>query len=271
MTENQTESKEKKTGEKTAGDKKASKESQQVARAKKVGTHGKKYSEAFRKIEAGKRYSVQEALALLPQVAYGKFDESVDVSFNLGVDPKHADQMVRGAVVLPHGIGKSVRIAVLAKGDKAREATAAGADTVGAEDLIERISGGWMDFDKMIATPDMMVAVSKIGKILGPRGLMPNPKLGTVTFDVTKAIKEQKLGKIEYRTEKAGIIQTTIGKKSFGADKLRANFAALASVLLKAKPPTSKGTYILNVTLSSTMSPGILVDPADVIVAASGA
>ena len=247
------------------------KDSNQVTRVTKSGKFGKRYLEAAQKVELGKRYSVQEAFTILPEVAYAKFDESVDVAFNLGVDPKHADQMVRGAVVLPHGIGKSVRVAVLAKGDKAREATTAGADIVGAEDLIEKISGGWMDFDKMIATPDMMVAVSKIGKILGPRGLMPNPKLGTVTFDVAKAVKEQKLGKIEYRTEKAGIIQTTIGKKSFGAQKLKENFAALAAVILKAKPPTSKGTYLKNVTISSTMSPAILVDPADVISAAAGA
>lgn len=252
-------------------DEQKSEKSKEVARSVKAGRHGKKYQAAMQKVELGKRYTVVEALTLIPEIAYGKFDESVDVSFNLGVDPKHADQMVRGAVVLPHGIGKTVRIAVLAKGEKAKEATAAGADFVGSDDLIEKIQGGWLDFDKMIATPDMMVAVSKIGKVLGPRGLMPNPKLGTVTFDVTKAIKEQKLGKIEYRTEKAGIIQATIGKKSFGAEKLRENFAALASVILKAKPPTSKGTYLQHVTLSSTMSPGILVDTADVLSVASSA
>jgi large subunit ribosomal protein L1 len=235
---------------------------------KRVGNHGKKYSEAIRKIETGKNYTVIEAFTLLPSVAFAKFDETVDVAFNLGVDPKHADQMVRGAVVLPHGIGKAVRVAVLAKGEKAKEATAAGAEFVGAEDLIEKIAGGWFDFDKMIATPDMMVAVSKIGKILGPRGLMPNPKLGTVTFDVTKAVKEQKLGKVEYRTEKTGIIHVAIGKKSFGPDKLKENFAALAAVIVKAKPPTSKGTYLRNITLSSTMSPGIAIDPMDAMAAA---
>ncbi|HCM41190.1 MAG: 50S ribosomal protein L1 [Bdellovibrionales bacterium GWC1_52_8] len=229
----------------------------------RVGNHGKKYSDSIKKVQAGKRYTVDEALVLMQELAFAKFDETVDVAFNLGVDPKHADQMVRGAVVLPHGIGKTVRIAVLAKGDKAKEAQTAGADHVGAEDLIEKIQGGWMEFDKMIATPDMMVAVSKIGKILGPRGLMPNPKLGTVTFEVARAVKEQKLGKIEYRTEKAGIVHVAIGKKSFGAQKLRENFVALANVLIKAKPPTSKGTYIKNITLSSTMSPGISVDPAD--------
>jgi large subunit ribosomal protein L1 len=237
--------------------------------SKKIGKHGKKYLNALEKITLGKHYLVVEAFTLLPEVSFAKFDETVEAVFNLGVDPKHAEQMVRGAVVLPHGIGKTVRIAVLAKGDKAREATAAGADFIGADDLIEKISGGWFDFDKMIATPDMMVAVSKIGKILGPRGLMPNPKLGTVTFDVTKAIREQKLGKVEYRTEKTGIIHVPIGKKSFGKDKLRENFLTLASVILKAKPPTSKGQYIKNVTLSTTMSPSIPVDPLDMI-AASG-
>ncbi len=239
----------------------------EVSAAKKtrLGNHGKKYTNAFQKLDLSKRYSVNEAFTLLPEIAYAKFDETVDVAFNLGVDPKHADQMVRGAVVLPHGIGKSVRVAVLAKGEKAKEATAAGADFVGADDLIEKIAGGWFEFDKMVATPDMMVAVSKIGKILGPRGLMPNPKLGTVTFEVTKAVKEQKLGKVEYRTEKTGIIHVAIGKKSFGAEKLKDNFNTLASVIVKAKPPTSKGTYLKNITLSTTMSPGISVDPLDAL------
>jgi large subunit ribosomal protein L1 len=232
---------------------------------KRDGKHGKKYRSALEKIEANKRYTVNDAFHLLMDVAYAKFDEAVDISFNLGVDPKHADQMVRGAVVLPNGIGKSVRIAVLAKGEKAKEASAAGADYVGSDDLIEKISGGWFDFDKMIATPDMMVAVSKIGKILGPRGLMPNPKLGTVTFEVAKAIKEQKLGKVEYRTEKSGIIHVAIGKKSFGPEKLKENFSTLVSVIVKAKPPTSKGTYMKNVTVSTTMSPGIAIDPLDVV------
>ncbi len=236
-----------------------------------MGRHGKKYLESFKKIEPLKRYTVAEAFSLLPEVAYAKFDESVDIAFNLGVDPKHADQMVRGAIVLPHGIGKTARVVVLAKGEKAKEASAAGADHVGAEDLIEKISGGWFDFDKMIATPDMMVAVSKIGKILGPRGLMPNPKLGTVTFDVTKAIKDQKLGKVEYRTEKTGIIHVIIGKKSFGSDKLRENFSVLAGIIIKSKPPTSKGTYLKNITLSCTMSPGIALDPADVLAMAGAA
>ncbi len=232
---------------------------------KRVGKHGKKFSDAIAKIEEGKRYRVEDAFRLLPEIAYAKFDETVDIAFSLGVDPKHAEQMVRGAMVLPHGIGKTVKVAVLAKGDKAREAEAAGADVVGADDLIEKIVGGWLEFDKLIATPDMMVSVTKVGKILGPRGLMPNPKLGTVTFDVTKAIKDQKLGKIEYRTEKTGIIHGLIGKKSFGADKLRENFMALANAIIKAKPPTSKGAYLKNITLSTTMSPGIPIDPLDVL------
>lgn len=236
-----------------------------------VGRHGKKYFAATEKLTQGKGYSVKDGFELLPQIAFAKFDETVDVAFSLGVDPKHADQMVRGAIVLPHGIGKSVRVAVLAKGEKAKEGEAAGADVVGSDDLIEKIAGGWMEFDKMIATPDMMVAVSKVGKILGPRGLMPNPKLGTVTFDVGRAVKEQKLGKVEYRTEKAGIVHVGIGKKSFGAQKLRENFLALASAILKAKPPTSKGTYLKSVTLSATMSPGITLDAADVMATSTGA
>ncbi len=222
--------------------------------------HGKKYTEAKKKIDAVKKYSIDEAFQLLDQVAFAKFDESVDISFNLGVDPKHADQMVRGAVSLPHGTGKSAKILVFAKGDKAKDAQAAGADYVGADDLIEKITGGWMDFDKTIATPDMMGVVSKVAKVLGPRGLMPNPKLGTVTFDVAKAVQEQKQGKVEYRTEKTGIIHVSIGKKSFGPNKLRDNFSALLSVIVKAKPATSKGTYMKGITVSTTMSPGIAID-----------
>ena len=227
---------------------------------KRKGKQGKKYAAALAKVVFGKAYSVSEGFKLLPEVSYAKFDETVDVAFNLGVDPKHADQMVRGALVLPHGTGKTLRVAVLAKGDKAREATEAGADIVGADDLIEKINGGWLEFDKMIATPDMMVALSKVAKVLGPRGLMPNPKLGTVTPNVTNAIKEQKLGKVEYRTEKTGIIHCVIGKKSFGPQKLQENFNAVASAIVKAKPPTSKGVYMKSVILSTTMSPGIKLD-----------
>lgn len=222
--------------------------------------HGKKYLEAQKKIDPEKKYSIDEAFQLLPQVCFAKFDESIDVSFNLGVDPKHADQMVRGALTLPHGTGKTARVLVLAKGEKAKEAQQAGADYVGAEDLIEKISTGWIDFDKAIATPDMMGIAAKVAKILGPRGLMPNPKLGTVTFDVTKAVTEQKQGKIEYRTEKTGIVHVMIGKKSFGLEKLKDNFKTLLNVIIKAKPPTSKGTYIRNITLSGTMSPSIALD-----------
>lgn len=234
------------------------------AKKRRVGKHGKKYSEAFTKVEKGKTYSVQEAFDLLPNVAFAKFDETVDIAFSLGVDPKHADQMVRGSVMLPNGTGKTARVAVVAKGDKAKEAEAAGADIVGSDDLIEKIQGGWLEFDKLIATPDMMVAISKVGKILGPRGLMPNPKLGLVTFEVGKAVQEQKKGKVEYRTEKTGIVQVAIGKKSFGPEKLKENFAAVASAIVKAKPPTSKGVYLKRVTLSTTMSPGIMMDPSDI-------
>lgn len=230
---------------------------------KRVGRHGKKYFMALDKITENKKYKIMEAFELLPEVAFAKFDEAVDIAFSLGVDPKHSDQMVRGALVLPNGTGKTARIAVLAKGEKAKEAEAAGANIVGSDDLIEKIAGGWLEFDKMIATPDMMVAVSKVGKILGPRGLMPNPKLGTVTFDVAKAVREQKLGKVEYRTEKTGIVQVAIGKKSFGPQKLKENFDTLLSALLKAKPPTSKGTYLRSITLSTTMSPGISIDPQE--------
>lgn len=224
--------------------------------------HGKKYLESKGKVDPEKKYNIDEAFNLLGQVAFAKFDETVDVAFNLGVDPKHADQMVRGALALPHGTGKTARVIVLTKGDKAREAQQAGADHVGAEDIIEKISGGWLEFDKAIATPDMMGLASKVAKILGPRGLMPNPKLGTVTFDVAKAVKEQKQGKVEYRTEKSGIVHVHIGKKSFGPQKLTENFGALLSAIVKAKPATSKGTYIKSITISATMSPGISIDPA---------
>ena len=236
-----------------------------------VGRYGKRYAQALAQIETHKIYEITQGFELLQRIGFGRFDESLEIAFKLGVNPKHADQMVRGAVVLPHGIGKTTRVAVLAKGEKAKEAMAAGADVVGSDDLIERISGGWFDFDKMVATPDMMVAVSKIGKILGPRGLMPNPKLGTVTFDVTKAVREQKLGKVEYRTEKNGIVQVAIGKKSFSVEQLRQNFSTLASALIKAKPPTSKGLYLQRVVASLTMSPGVDLDLQDVALVAAGA
>src|SRR6478672_10488402 len=212
-------------------------------KAKVSGKSGKKYRSAIEKIQFGKKYTVAEAFSLLPEVAYAKFDETVDIAFNLGVDPKHADQMVRGAVVLPHGIGKTLRVAVLAKGEKAREATEAGADTVGAEDLAAKVQEGWMDFDVAIATPDMMGVVGRLGKVLGPRGLMPNPKVGTVTQDVARAVHESKAGKVEFRVEKAGIVHVPVGKANFEAKKLQDNVTALLDTIMRAKPATAKGVY----------------------------
>jgi large subunit ribosomal protein L1 len=193
-----------------------------------------------------------------------KFDETVDASIRLGVDPKHADQMVRGSVALPHGLGKAVRVLVFAKGEKEKEAQEAGADFVGSDDLMEKIKGGWLDFDRVVATPDMMGSVGKLGKVLGPRGLMPNPKVGTVTFDVGKVVKELKAGKVEFRVEKAGIVHSPFGKVSFGADKLYDNFMALIETIIKLKPASSKGTYLKTISLSTTMGPGVKVDPLDI-------
>ena len=207
-----------------------------------------------------KPYPVEEALEIIKKLPSAKFDESVDMSLRLGVDPKHADQMVRGAIVLPHGIGKTVRVAVFAKGEKEREAREAGADVVGAEDLVERIQGGWMEFDSTVATPDLMGQVGKLGKVLGPRGLMPNPKLGTVTFDVGRAVREVKAGKVEFRVDKAGNVHVPVGKKSFAADQLVANALALLEAIVRAKPSASKGQYLRSITVSSTMGPGIQVD-----------
>jgi len=224
---------------------------------------GKKYRAALAKVDRTRRYKVDEAMGLVKQIATKKFDETVDAAINLGVDPKHADQVVRGAVVLPHGMGKTVKLAVFAKGDKAREAQEAGADIVGAEDLAEKIQGGFMDFDKVIATPDMMGVVGRLGKLLGPRGLMPNPKIGTVTMDLARAIKEQKAGKVEFRVEKAGIVHVPFGKASFAPDKLKANFNAIMEIIYKAKPQTAKGVYVKNVTVSTTMGPGIRLDLAE--------
>lgn len=221
---------------------------------------GKKMEGAVKNIEAGKEYSLEEAVKLVKETAYAKFDETVDMSLNLGVDPKKSDQMVRGTVVLPHGVGKKVRVLVFAKGEKEKEALDAGADYVGAEDLVEKIQKGWMDFDRAVATPDIMGLVGKLGKILGPRGLMPNPKLGTVTFDVGKAVKEIKAGKVEYKTEKAGIVHVPIGKVSFDTEKLLDNARVVIEAILKAKPGTSKGKYLKKVAISSTMGPGIRVD-----------
>ncbi len=225
---------------------------------------GKKFEAAAAKVDRVKRYKVDEAMKLVKETAVRAFDESVDAAINLGVDPKHADQVVRGAVVLPHGMGKSVKVAVFAKGDKAREAQEAGADLVGAEDLAAKIQEGFMDFDKIIAAPDMMGVVGRLGKILGPRGLMPNPKVGTVTQDLARAVKEQKAGKVEFRVEKAGIVHVPFGKASFPAEKLRENFNAIMEIIFKAKPQTAKGVYLKNVTVSTTMGPGIKLDTQEI-------
>jgi large subunit ribosomal protein L1 len=220
----------------------------------------RRYDAATAKIDREKAYSVDEAIATLKAMPAAKFDESVDLSFRLGVDPKHADQMVRGAVVLPNGIGKSVRVAVFAKGEKEREAREAGADVIGAEDLVEKVQGGFMEFDTAIATPDLMGQVGRLGKVLGPRGLMPNPKLGTVTFDVGRAVREAKAGKVEFRVDKAGNIHVPIGKRSFNAEQLTANAMALIEAIVRAKPAAAKGTYLRTLTVSSTMSPGVPID-----------
>jgi large subunit ribosomal protein L1 len=220
----------------------------------------KRYDAAAAKIAPGRQYSLDEAIGILTSMPAARFDETVDLSFRLGVDPKHADQMVRGAVVLPHGIGKTVRVAVFAKGEKEREAREAGADVVGAEDLVERVQGGWMEFDTAVATPDLMGQVGRLGKVLGPRGLMPNPKLGTVTFEVGRAVREAKAGKIEFRVDKAGNIHTPVGKRSFSPERLRDNAMALIEAIVRAKPAAAKGTYLRSLTLSSTMSPGVPVD-----------
>jgi len=226
---------------------------------------GKKYKAFSSKVDPDKKYTLDEAVDILKDFKSAKFDETVEVAIRLGIDAKQTDQMVRGAVTLPHGLGKNVRVLVFAKGEKENEAKAAGADFVGADDLIEKIQGGWMDFDQIIATPDMMASVSKLGKVLGPRGLMPNPKVGTVTFDVTKAVKDSKAGKVEFRNEKAGIIHAPIGKLSFGPEKIKDNLLALVDGIVKAKPASSKGHFLKGVALSATMSPGVRIDPATVV------
>lgn len=222
---------------------------------------GKKYKAAAALVDPNKRYSLEEAVSIAKKTARTKFDETVDLAVNLGVDPKQADQMVRGTVVLPHGTGKKVRILVFAKGEKEKEARDAGADFVGAEDLAEKIQGGWVDFDTIVATPDIMGLVGRLGKVLGPRGLMPNPKTGTVTFDVSKAIKDIRAGKVEYRVEKAGIIHVPVGKASFDENKLADNARSVLMSILKAKPSTSKGKYLMAVSISTTMGPGVKMDP----------
>jgi large subunit ribosomal protein L1 len=226
-----------------------------------MASAGKKYTEARNKIDREKRYDLEEAFNLLPQVCFAKFDETVEVAMRLGVDPRHAEQMVRGSVALPHGLGKKVRVLVFAKGQKEKEAQDAGADFVGAEDMIEKIQKGWLDFDKAIATPDMMGQVSKLGKILGPRGLMPNPKVGTVTFDIAKTVKEMKAGRVEFRVDKAGNLHVPVGKISFGKEKLMDNLNSLIDAVTRLKPSSSKGTYVKGIAISTSMSPGIKIDP----------
>ncbi len=221
---------------------------------------GKRYTAAFQKVDRNTRYKLNDGIKLVVDTATAKFDEAIDVAVILGVDPKQSDQQVRGAVSLPHGLGKPVRVVVFAKGPKEEEAKKAGADYVGADDLVAKIQGGWLDFDKAIATPDMMATVSKVAKILGPRGLMPNPKVGTVTMNVADAVAAEKKGKLDFRVDKAGIVHAVIGRKSMGPEKLRENFAAFMSALLKAKPATSKGNYLRGVTVSSTMGPGVKMD-----------
>lgn len=218
---------------------------------------GKKFAKSFDLVDRSKLYELNEAIALSQKAAFAKFDESVDAAIKLGVDPRHSDQMVRGAVVLPNGTGKTVRVAVFAKGDKAKEAEAAGAEVVGGDELVTKVEGGWMEFDKVVATPDMMAKVGKLGKVLGPRGLMPNPKVGTVTTDVAKAVKELKAGMVEFRVDKAGIVHAPIGRKNFEASKLVENFNTLIDALIKAKPASSKGIYLRSINVSTTMGPGI--------------
>lgn len=221
---------------------------------------GKRYIESKTKVDSSKFYNLEDALDLVKKVAYAKFDETVDMAVRLGVDPKHSDQMVRGTVVLPHGLGKSVRVLVFAKGEKEKEATRAGADYVGSEDMIEKIQSGWFEFDKAVATPDMMGLVSKVGKILGPRGLMPNPKTGTVTFDIAKAVAEIKAGKVEYRVDKTGIVHVPIGRVSFDNKKLYENAYTVLESIIKAKPSSSKGRYLRKISISSTMGPAVPVN-----------
>jgi large subunit ribosomal protein L1 len=226
-------------------------------------TRGRKYQAARQQVPV-RPHSIEDAVPLIQKVKYTKFDETVELSVRLGVDPKHSDQMVRGTVVLPHGLGKSKRVLVIAGADKQREATEAGADQVGGDEVVDRILGGWQDFDAVVATPDMMRSVGKLGKVLGPRGLMPNPKTGTVTMDVTKAVQEIKAGKVEFRVDKAGVVHAPVGKISFEAARLIANAHALMESIVKAKPAAAKGKYLKSVTMSSTMGPGVMIDTSHV-------
>lgn len=225
-----------------------------------MAKQGKKYRAALEKIEPERKYSLEEGVDKVKEIAFAKFDETVELTMWLGVDPRKADQLVRGTVVLPHGLGKSKTVLVITQGDKLREAQEAGADFIGGEDMVEKIRGGWMDFDAVIATPDMMRLVGGLGKILGPRGLMPNPKTGTVTFDVRTAVEETKAGKVEYRVDKTGVIHVPVGKVSFDAEKLNSNARTLLDAVVKAKPSTAKGRYVKKVNLAATMSPGVLLD-----------
>jgi large subunit ribosomal protein L1 len=229
-----------------------------------MNRRGKKYRESAKKIDRRKRYSFTEALQFTLDCAFSKIDETVDIAVRLSVDPRRADQMVRGSVVLPNGVGKEVRVLVFAKGEKEKEAEEAGADYAGSDEYVEKVQKGWLEFDKTIATPDMMSSVSKLGRILGPRGMMPNTKLGTVTFEVAKAVKEVKAGKIDFKVEKAGIVHAPMGKVSFGLEKLLGNVTAFMDTILRLKPPASKGSYLRSIAISTTMGPGIKVDPANV-------
>ncbi|MBT6325037.1 MAG: 50S ribosomal protein L1 [Bdellovibrionales bacterium] len=226
--------------------------------------HSKKFLEALKKVDSTKTYSVEDAIKLAKDASFANFDESVDLAFKLGVDPRHADQMLRGALALPAGTGKTVRVVVITSGDKVKAAEDAGADFVGGDDIIVKIQGGWLDFDRVIASPDMMGKLGRIGRVLGPRGLMPNPKLGTVTTDVAKAVNEQKSGKVEYRTEKTGIIHVPIGKKSFSDEDLKRNFMSIANAIVKARPASAKGTYLKSLTISTTMGVGVKIDTFEV-------
>jgi large subunit ribosomal protein L1 len=228
----------------------------------KMSKRGKKYSESRKRIDSEDVGSFNDAVKMTLESSFAKFDETIDLAVRLGVDPRHADQMVRGSVVLPHGTGKDVKVAVFAKGEKETEATDAGADFVGNDDLIEKIKGGWFGFDKAVATPDMMGSVGKIGKLLGPRGLMPNAKSGTVTFDLARAIQDLKAGKIDFRVEKAGIVHAPMGKVSFGVDKIVQNMAAFFDMIMRLKPASSKGTYLKGIAISTTMGPGLKIDSA---------
>ena len=230
-----------------------------------MAKRGKRYAEARGKVDPQKKYSIDDGFSLVLESAYAKCDESIDVALKLGVDPRHADQMVRGSVVLPHGTGREVRVLVFAKGEKEKEALDAGADYVGGDDLAERIKEGWLDFEKVIATPDMMGVVGKLGRILGPRGMMPNPKLGTVTFELAKAVSDMKSGRVDFRVDKTGIIHCPVGRVSFGKEKIVENVKAVLEVIQKLKPAASKGTYLKGVAVSSTMGPGVRLDPAEAL------